>query len=316
MITEIIRRNMKTTGLGVTLLDLFTFTLGKLHFKRLHRIFHSIYLDKVIHFVSNACCETIQKYKNESVSINQDSMPISTIYSIWFQGEENAPEIVKFCLNRLRIVAKQYHLALHVYNEEELNKLAIDQKIKDKRKKGLLDDAVYSDICRSFLLSHYGGIWCDATLLVRSFPQDVFNNEFMSIRQLERVASDPSSFKDDNETKWTSFFMASQNGSIVTSFLYDMYVEYFSKYDIKPLYLLVDVILRIGYLEIPSITKAIDKNFATRHSVHELFYYLDKPYSQEKFDMILNENYVHKLSYKKSFSKEGTMYGALLSHQF
>ena len=311
MIAEIIRRNMKTTGLWVTLIDLLIFALDKLHFKTLNRFFYSIYLKKIIHFVSNACCKTIQKYKNGPSEIKLQSLPISTIHSIWFQGEDNAPEIVKLCFNRLRVVAEHYNLKLHIYNEDELSHLSIDKNIKEKRKKGIIDNAVYSDICRSFLLSYYGGIWCDATLLVRSFPEDIFINEFMSFKQLGQVGSFPSSFMEDNETKWTSFFMASQRGSVVTSFLYDMYVEYYSKYDVKPLYLLVDVILRIGYCQIPSIKKAMDKNFATKYSLHELYFSFGKPYSQEKFSQLLNNNLVYKPSQEKFLEKGNNIWSII-----
>ena len=46
----------------------------------------------------------------------------------------------------------------------------IDEMVYQKKNKGIIGMALFSDIIRLSLLSAYGGIWCDATLfLIRTF---------------------------------------------------------------------------------------------------------------------------------------------------
>ncbi len=99
------------------------------------------------------------------------------IFSIWLQGEENAPELVKACYRSIRRNCKQ---ELVVLDEKTLfNYITLPKEIIEKRKQGLIKHAHFADICRVELLYEHGGIWLDSTdFVTASIPQFMIDSDF------------------------------------------------------------------------------------------------------------------------------------------
>lgn len=99
------------------------------------------------------------------------------IFSIWLQGEENAPDLVKSCFRSIRKHCKQ---ELVVLDENTLfDYIKLPDEIMEKRKQGLIKNAHFADICRVELLYQYGGIWLDATAFVTEpIPQYIIDSDF------------------------------------------------------------------------------------------------------------------------------------------
>lgn len=99
-------------------------------------------------------------------------------FSIWFQGEEQAPPLVKACFRSMRKHLKQ---ELVVLDEKTLfDWISLPDFVIDKWKKGIIPHTQFSDICRIELLYRHGGLWFDATDYVTApvpqfiMDQDVF----------------------------------------------------------------------------------------------------------------------------------------------
>ena len=99
------------------------------------------------------------------------------IFSIWLQGEEEAPDLIKSCYRSIRKHCKQ---ELVVLDEKKLfDYIKLPDVIIEKRKKGLIKNAHFADICRVELLYQYGGIWLDATAFVtESIPKYIIDSDF------------------------------------------------------------------------------------------------------------------------------------------
>ena len=81
------------------------------------------------------------------------------IYSIWLQGEDNAPAIVRACWRSVRTHCRQ---ELVIKDEAQLlSELDLPDYVVSKYKAGRISRAHFSDICRVELLYRYGGIWLD-----------------------------------------------------------------------------------------------------------------------------------------------------------
>ena len=96
------------------------------------------------------------------------------IWICWFQGIENAPELVKACYNS---VLKNYKdKEIIVLTEENYEQYVdIPEYILKKWKKGYISFAHFSDILRIELLSKYGGLWLDSTIFTTKRSELVFN---------------------------------------------------------------------------------------------------------------------------------------------
>lgn len=89
------------------------------------------------------------------------------VWTMWLQGYENAPRIVKLCIDSIKknsngrevIVIDNYNLS---------NYVNLPNYVMDKYKKGIINNAHFADIVRTLLLIKYGGTWIDSTILCSS----------------------------------------------------------------------------------------------------------------------------------------------------
>lgn len=96
-------------------------------------------------------------------------------FTIWFQGEEQAPPLVKACFRSMRRHLKQ---ELVVIDEKSLfDWITLPEFIVEKWRKGLIPHTQFSDICRIELLYRHGGLWFDATDYVTAPVPDYIMNE-------------------------------------------------------------------------------------------------------------------------------------------
>ena len=96
------------------------------------------------------------------------------IWSIWLQGEEQAPAIVRSCFASIRAHCAQ---ELVVLDEQTLfDRITLPEPIVEKYRAGKIKAAHFTDICRVELLHTYGGYWLDATCFV-SAPIPAFISE-------------------------------------------------------------------------------------------------------------------------------------------
>ncbi|MDR1337532.1 MAG: capsular polysaccharide synthesis protein [Rickettsiales bacterium] len=99
------------------------------------------------------------------------------IFTIWQQGEQAAPELVKACFRAIRKNCKQELVVLddnNLFDYIDLPKIIVD-----KYKKGRIRRAHFADICRVELLYRYGGYWMDATdFAVGPIPKSIEDLDF------------------------------------------------------------------------------------------------------------------------------------------
>lgn len=128
------------------------------------------YLDSLLPVIMNVREDASDLHAGES-------HPDEKIFSIWLQGEDKAPEIVKACWRSIRHNCTQ---ELVVLDEVSLKDwIDLPEHIMRLWKSGKMKPAHFSDICRIELLYRYGGVWFDATDFVTSpVPDWVMSEEF------------------------------------------------------------------------------------------------------------------------------------------
>lgn len=99
------------------------------------------------------------------------------IYSIWFQGEENAPELIRSCFATIRRHCPQ---ELVVLDEKTIfDYITLPEEIVAKFRDGKMKYCHFADICRLELLHRYGGWWIDATcFLTGPVPEWISEQDF------------------------------------------------------------------------------------------------------------------------------------------
>lgn len=90
-----------------------------------------------------------------------------TVWTLWLQGFSSAPPIVRFCQEKLTEKASIPVRALDF--QETMTLIEIPERVMELYEKGVVTNVSLSDLIRLKLLHSYGGIWLDATVLVRDF---------------------------------------------------------------------------------------------------------------------------------------------------
>ena len=173
---------LKYFGLDITfwktLNRLFCGSTSKLAWK-----IHDINNEKIEEYLKKTCPCTYEKLKKgeydepktlEDTYINPNVKPNDVIWTMWWQGEENAPFLVKECINSMRLHGNGHQVVVLSKNNYK-EYVRIPKYIEDRfhegendnsaLKKTVLGNTHLSDIIRTQLLYLYGGIWADATMM-------------------------------------------------------------------------------------------------------------------------------------------------------
>lgn len=113
--------------------------------------------------VMTALCEAY--VKDLPVVVPEDAvperLPNEYIFSMWLQGEQNAPRIVKSCWESIRRNCTEELIILDA--DGIGNWIDLPDIVWEKWKSGRMKSCHFTDICRVELLWKYGGYWMDAT---------------------------------------------------------------------------------------------------------------------------------------------------------
>lgn len=95
---------------------------------------------------------------------------IKTIYILWFQGFDNAPDIIKKCVDSWKYYNSDWNIIL--LDDNNLCKyLTLDNYLCKN-----INKIALSDIVRIILLKSYGGLWVDATTFCNKPLNDWISN--------------------------------------------------------------------------------------------------------------------------------------------
>lgn len=240
------------------------------------------------------------------------------IFVLWFQGEKNAPELVKMCIRSIRQHSNGHDVVvLSEYNLEDWL-TNIDPNVLKKFNNGTFSKQLFSDYIRTSLLSQYGGLWLDATIYVsHNISEEVFNKNFFTV---VRTEAQP----DDISGVISPFLIGrglnSQSGCRLFEFTKNMIESYVKKETILINYLLIENILDIGLSKDPILIKEYEAYKINKKDILGLVKMLNQPYEDlcNQVDELLQMNTFSKLNWKlnlNKYTKDGriTVYGYLLN---
>ena len=159
----------------------------------------------VFDFLEEEFSNLIQKYKDipDATMPNSES---SKIWTLWWQGVEQAPEIVKVCLK-----SQQENMVSNGFQYTVITKdnwkqfIDLPKHIIEKVENGKITLTHFSDIIRAELLKQYGGIWIDAT---------VFCNKKLDLKPVTELFTAKYSLTPKSMTlgRWTGFLIGDKKG--------------------------------------------------------------------------------------------------------
>ncbi len=211
------------------------------------------------------------------------------IYTIWLQGEENAPALVKACFKSVRRHCSQ---ELVVLDEKTLfDYIRLPEKIMEKRRQGKIKNAHFADICRVELLYQYGGYWLDATGFVTSPIPDWITEQDFFMFMTGSVGS-PYSFVQN-------CFIRARKGAFLLAAWRAMILDYWMHENHNFDYFMHQLLFKTLVTNDVRAKKYFDKMpHVDQDPTHALWWACqNKPFDKKVFDEITSKTFFQKTTY-------------------
>ena len=229
------------------------------------------------------------------------------IWICWFQGIENAPELVKACYNS---VLKNYKdKEIIVLTEENYKKYVdIPEYILKKWKKGYITFAHFSDILRIELLSKYGGLWLDSTIFTTKKSDLVFNED-IDLFVYKQVDLDRKNSLAVVASNWLIY--ANKNNNIINLTKKLLYY-YWKDYNYAINYNIFHIFFKLA----TEVYKDEWKNVPTFNNIspHILQFELNDDFQEIRFNEIKNMSDFHKLNWRIKSENKNSFYNYIVDN--
>lgn len=236
--------------------------------------------------------ESAFEFKNPSIKPDED-----IIWQYWHQGRENAPELIKKCLESVEKFEGDKKIVVLSFDTVK-DYVKIPEKYYKLLEAGKMKIAHFSDILRLYLLKQYGGAWIDSTIyLTDKIPDNVWDSNFCVVQKTISA--------DLQENRMSCFFIRAKKNCTNISALLKTLEAYWAENDFILNYFMFEHIS----------TMLSDKTLKLKAEWDEMPYLdgetcgklqtiMDKDFNQEKFNNLKSKTFIHKLTYKKQLSKE------------
>lgn len=238
----------------------------------------------------------------------QAEEPTRIIWVCWLQGIENAPEIVKKCVESVKRNMPKYEVRV-LTAENLFEYVTLPEYIVRKYKKGTITFTHFSDILRTALLVQHGGIWLDATvLLTEELPAQMTDAPLFFLQ---------SSILQSMPHMGSSWLLISHKGNPVLQRLMDLLAAYWRRENKLRDYYLFHLFF---YLVLTHNEQGMGAQkripYIPNVDAHTLQYSLFADYDENVWKQTTSRSPIHKLTWKfnhnEPLDKKGTNYDYIL----
>lgn len=218
------------------------------------------------------------------------------IFTLWLQGEENAPALVKACFRSIRHNCTQ---ELVILDENTIwDYIDLPEIIKEKRRRGQIKNAHFADICRVELLYRHGGIWLDSTgFATAPIPKWIIDQDFFVYMAGENVGS-PYSFIQNCfiRARKGSYLLAAWRQTILNFWTHEnREFDYFMHQLMFKALVHTDATAAKYFAEMPHVDQ---------DPTHALWWSIaNEPFNQNLFDEYTSGAFFQKTAYNSPWAK-------------
>lgn len=247
---------------------------------------------------------------------SEDDQHDKFVWVCWFQGIEQAPVLVKRCIESIQKNVTDARVI--ILDEENIKEfVSLPDYIIEKYQKGMISKAHYSDIVRCSLLSQYGGVWMDATvLLTKKIPDHLFHYGFSSLRFNEGNTGEAIS-----QGYWTAYFLASKKNDPFIGMVRDLFFRYWQKHDVLIEYFLIDYALLYCIEKYTDFKEKVDQQPVIGNKRFYIRQFINDPFDSSVVEKLNQDPIgIYKLSHKEHYcEKKGsipTLYSQIIDNSF
>lgn len=237
-----------------------------------------------------------QNWIDNNIDQSLEHRKSKKVWVCWFQGLEDAPNIVKKCYNSLKINMPDKDITL-ITEDNMMEYVKFPQYILDKWKNGNITHTHMTDLLRLELLINYGGMWVDATVYCSdsNIPNYIFDSELFFFQCLK-----PG--RDGHSSYISSWLISAKSNNKLLMACRDLCYKYWEQNEKMVDYFLLHDFMAIvlDYYE-EDWKRVVPRDNATPHI---LLLRLFDQYDESVWNAVRNQSCFHKMTYK--FSEEQT----------
>lgn len=273
-------------------IDAFLFTFAP-YIKRGNQRKHR----KIVDYINQYCADHLPNNYSIQSPINQDC----PIWVFWYQGIDNAPEIIKSLHKQLQRCKGQHEVIM--LDKNNLSKyVELPDYVWNKVALGTITLAHLSDMVRMSLLSNWVGYWIDSTILLSQSLPD-YSTPFYSIR-----SEKPNPRYPGGGNNWSTYFIGTGERNAVAKYILDAFLRYLKKEKYMIDYFLLDYFTYIAFEKFPEFKQIIVSNPIDNPNASLLQHCINDEYSEVRWNEIFHSQVIHKLSYKLPIREGNTMW--------
>ena len=234
--------------------------------------------------------------------VEKEHKTSNKIWICWFQGMENAPELVKKCYES--VVGNNPDKEVVVITTENMGDyVTFPDFLMEKWKQGIITHTHMTDLLRLELLINHGGMWLDATVLCTGKAPDYFFDSNLFFYQCLKPG------RDGHASYISSWLMEAKTNNKVLMAARELCYEYWKNHNAMIDYFLLHDFMAIVLDKYEEEWKrVVPRDNATPH---ELLLRLFDPYDERMWNAIKEQTPFHKLTYKfevEETKKQNTFY--------
>lgn len=236
-----------------------------------------------------------RRYKGKLIEFDKnwvepDHTNSNKIWICWFQGMENAPELVKKCYQSVLTNFADREIVL-ITSENMKDYVQFPKYILEKWNKGQITHTHMTDLLRLELLIRYGGLWLDATVFCSSsnIPEYMLNSDLFFFQTLK-----PG--RDGHANYISSWLISAKTNNKILMAVRDLCYQYWRENNRMWDYFLFHEFMSIVLDFYPEDWKQIVPR--DNAAPHVLLLRLFDQYDEVIWNAIKKQTPFHKLSYK------------------
>ena len=275
--------------------NIFYFLLMKMNFCS-HNTILKIKNDRAYYKIRRKYKKYLDKenYKFEIYTKNDMD---NIIWIFWYQGMENAPELIKKCYQSVKKNLNNYKIILLDKNNY-MSYVDIPDYIIEKFEKKMITITHFSDLLRSAILVKYGGLWLDATVYCSG------NKEIEMIEKKDFFVYRNAWWNSDTIDMESWLIYSKKNNVILKKTLELLYI-YWKKNNYLCNYFIFHLFFKLAKEKYKDEWEGVP--YITQINNHLLAYDMEKreKFDKERINYIFKITDFHKLNYKTSLEKSG-----------
>ena len=252
-----------------------------------------------LRYIENKYLKFFKEYNFNPKLIEKDIRYQGKIWICWWQGLEDAPEIVKSCVNSIK-KNTELHEVIVITEENYHEFVDFPTWLEDKKKNGVISKTHYSDLLRLEILSRYGGLWLDSTFYCSSKCIDeIFEKEVWSIKRPDYLHCSIA------YGHFANYSLASNwEYRKIYAIVRDFLLFYWQENDSIIDYLLTDYLIVLASKYNVEVKQKLEQIEPNNPRCDDLFKVLGCPYDEVEWKELCENTGLFKLSWKHTFPME------------